>query len=73
VLAAIARKDYEDQSRRQKEAIVKAKLEGRYPGRPNDIELKQKIEGMLLDKNSMTIFNIFWSVPALQFPKFQKD
>lgn len=52
MLAAIARKDYEDRRRRQKEGIVKAKSEGRYLGRPNDKELQQKIEGMLLDKKS---------------------
>jgi len=52
MLAAIARKDYEDRRRRQKEGIVKAKSEGRYPGRPVDIELQQKIEGMLSDKKS---------------------
>ncbi|GFO74930.1 hypothetical protein BPLS_P1865 [Bathymodiolus platifrons methanotrophic gill symbiont] len=47
MLAAIARKDYVDRRRRQKEGIVKAKSEGRYPGRPRDTELQQKIEGML--------------------------
>ena len=52
MLAAIARKDYEDRRRRQKEGIVKAKLEGRYRGRPQDVELQKKIEGMLLDKKS---------------------
>jgi len=52
MLAAIARKDYEDRRRRQKEGIVKAKLEGRYRGRPRDLVLHQKIEGMLLDKKS---------------------
>ncbi|MEY8253154.1 MAG: recombinase family protein [Colwellia sp.] len=52
MLAAIARKDYEDRRRRQKEGIAKAKSEGRYPGRPSDIELQQKIEGMLSDKKS---------------------
>lgn len=52
MLAAIARKDYEDRRRRQREGIVKAKSEGRYPGRPSDIELQQKIEGMLSDKKS---------------------
>jgi len=52
MLAAIARKDYEDRRRRQKEGIVKAKLEGRYRGRPSDLELHKKIEGMLLDKKS---------------------
>jgi len=52
MLAAIARKDYEDRRRRQKEGIVKAKSEGRYPGRPIDVELQLKIEGLLADKKS---------------------
>ena len=52
MLAAIARKDYVDRRRRQKEGIVKAKSEGRYPGRPSDTELQQKIEDMLIDKKS---------------------
>lgn len=52
MLAAIARKDYEDRRRRQKEGIIKAKLEGRYLGRPIDIELQKKVEGMLSDKKS---------------------
>ena len=52
MLAAIARKDYEDRRRRQKEGIIKARLEGRYRGRPIDIELQQKVEGMLSDKKS---------------------
>ena len=52
MLAASARKDYEDRRRRQKEGIIKAKSEGRYRGRPMDLELQQKIEGMLLDNKS---------------------
>jgi DNA invertase Pin-like site-specific DNA recombinase len=52
MLAAIARKDYEDRRRRQKEGVVKAKSEGRYPGRPIDVELQLKIEGLLSDKKS---------------------
>jgi DNA invertase Pin-like site-specific DNA recombinase len=52
MLEAIARKDYEDRRRRQKEGIVKAKSEGRYPGRPIDVELQLKIEGLLADKKS---------------------
>jgi DNA invertase Pin-like site-specific DNA recombinase len=52
MLAAIARKDYVDRRRRQKEGIVKAKSEGRYPGRPSDTELQQKIEVMLTDKKT---------------------
>jgi DNA invertase Pin-like site-specific DNA recombinase len=52
MLAAIARKDYEDRRRRQQEGIAKAKSEGRYRGRPIDLELQKKIEGMLLDNKS---------------------
>ena len=52
MLAAIARKDYEDRRRRQKEGIIKAKSEGRYSGRPIDIGLQQNIEGMLSDKKT---------------------
>jgi DNA invertase Pin-like site-specific DNA recombinase len=52
MLAAIARKDYEDRRRRQKEGIIKARSEGRNRGRPIDIELPQKVEGMLSDKKS---------------------
>lgn len=33
MLAAIARKDYEDRRRRQAEGIIKAKAEGKYRGR----------------------------------------
>jgi DNA invertase Pin-like site-specific DNA recombinase len=36
MLAAIARKDYEDRHRRQAEGQAKAKAEGKYRGRPED-------------------------------------
>lgn len=36
MLAAIARKDYEDRRRRQKEGVEKARLEGKYAGRQAD-------------------------------------
>lgn len=36
MLAAIARKDYEDRRRRAAQGIAKAKAEGRYKGRPED-------------------------------------
>ena len=36
VLAAVARKDYEDRRRRQAQGQAKAKAEGRYKGRPAD-------------------------------------
>ena len=43
MLAAIARKDYEDRHRRQKEGIAKAKAAGKYRGRRSDEQLHQKI------------------------------
>jgi DNA invertase Pin-like site-specific DNA recombinase len=37
MLAAVARKDYDDRRRRQAQGQAKAKVEGRYKGRPEDI------------------------------------
>jgi DNA invertase Pin-like site-specific DNA recombinase len=47
MLAAIARKDYEDRRRRQSEGIAKAMADGLYRGRPEDIERNESIAGML--------------------------
>lgn len=47
VLAAVARKDYEDRRRRQAEGQAKAKAEGRYKGRPEDVERNTSIAAML--------------------------
>ncbi|TXN24099.1 recombinase family protein [Methylobacterium sp. WL9] len=47
VLAAVARKDYEDRRRRQAEGQAKAKAEGRYKGRPEDAQRNQSIATML--------------------------
>ncbi|ENG7506311.1 recombinase family protein [Vibrio parahaemolyticus] len=43
MLAAIARKDYQDRRRRQAEGIEKAKAEGKYKGRQPDLALHEKI------------------------------
>ncbi|GAL13167.1 putative site-specific recombinase [Vibrio astriarenae] len=43
MLAAIARKDYQDRRRRQVEGIRKAKEEGKYRGRQADSDLHEKI------------------------------
>jgi DNA invertase Pin-like site-specific DNA recombinase len=43
MLAAVARKDYDDRRRRQAEGIIKAKAQGVYKGRPKDAVLHQKI------------------------------
>ena len=47
MLAAIARKDYEDRRRRAAQGIVKAKAEGKYRGRPEDVERNSLILTML--------------------------
>ncbi|NKI27657.1 recombinase family protein [Arenibacter sp. 6A1] len=52
MLAAVARKDYEDRRRRQAQGVQKAKQQGKYKGRPENIELQNKIEGLLRDSKS---------------------
>jgi DNA invertase Pin-like site-specific DNA recombinase len=47
VLAAVARKDYEDRRRRQAQGQAKAKAEGRYRGRVEDVKRNAGIAAML--------------------------
>lgn len=47
MIAAIARKDYDDRRRRQKQGIAKAKEQGLYKGRPANIARNEAIIGML--------------------------
>lgn len=47
MLAAVARKDYEDRRRRQDQGIAKAKAQGRYVGRALDTEKRADIRAML--------------------------
>lgn len=47
MLAAVARKDYEDRRRRQAQGQAKAKAEGRYKGRPEDTKRNAGIADML--------------------------
>ena len=47
MLAAIARKDYEDRRRRQAQGIAKAKDDGKYAGRPEDTKRNAAILAML--------------------------
>jgi DNA invertase Pin-like site-specific DNA recombinase len=47
MLAAIARKDYDDRRRRQMQGIAKAKTEGKYRGRPEDKKRNSAIVNML--------------------------
>jgi len=47
MLAAVARKDYEDRRRRQAQGIEKAKAAGAYKGRSADTELRDRIVTLL--------------------------
>lgn len=47
MLAAVARKDYEDRRRRQAQGQAKAKAEGRYKGRPANFKRNEGIAAML--------------------------
>lgn len=52
MLAAIARKDYQDRRRRQTEGIVKAKTQGLYKGRRENAELHKKVKLLLSENKS---------------------
>ena len=52
MLAAVARKDYDDRRRRQAQGIARAKLENKYKGRPDNLKLQSQIEGLLRDGKS---------------------
>jgi DNA invertase Pin-like site-specific DNA recombinase len=47
MLAAVARKDYDDRRRRQAQGQAKAKAEGRYKGRAEDVERNDGIGRMI--------------------------
>ena len=47
MLAAIARKDYEDRRRRQAQGQAKAKADGKYKGRPEDVARNAGIAALL--------------------------
>ena len=53
MLAAVARKDYEDRRRRQAQGIEKAKAEGAYKGRQIDESLHQRVRELLADGKSI--------------------
>ncbi len=54
MLAAVARKDYEDRRRRQSEGIEKAKREGKYKGRPKNQALRRNIKALVRDGCSIS-------------------
>ena len=65
MLAAVARKDYDDRRRRQAQGQAKAKAEGRYKGRPEDTERNRDIAAMLAAKQS---WNMIQALPAAAAP-----
>ena len=54
MLAAVARKDYDDRRRRQAQGVAKAKAAGAYRGRPEDTDRNAGIAGMLRSGMSWT-------------------
>ena len=54
MLAAVARKDYDDRRRRQAQGVAKAKAEGKYLGRPEDTGRNAGIASMLRAGSSWT-------------------
>ena len=54
MLAAVARKDYDDRRRRQAQGTARAKAEGKYKGRPADSGRNDSIASMLAAKQSWT-------------------
>lgn len=54
MLAAIARKDYEDRRHRQQQGIAKAKAEGKYLGRRMDVEKRKIVASLLKSGHSYT-------------------
>lgn len=52
MLAAVARKDYEDRRRRQAQGIKRAREEKKYKGRPVDQKLRDNISALLRDGKS---------------------
>jgi DNA invertase Pin-like site-specific DNA recombinase len=54
MLAAVARKDYEDRRRRQAQGIAKAKTDEKYRGRPENVDRNAGIAAMLRAKSSWT-------------------
>lgn len=65
MLAAVARKDYEDRRRRQVQGIEQAKADGKYTGRPVDEALHKKISALLKDGKSIrTIADLLGCSPT---------
>ena len=66
MLAAVARKDYEDEGRRrQNQGINKARSEGKYKGRQPDLKKRQHIASLLRSGHSYSEIQDIWVVRAI--------
>jgi DNA invertase Pin-like site-specific DNA recombinase len=72
MLAAVARKDYDDRRRRQAQGQAKAMAEGRYKGRPEDTERNARIAGMLTSKLSWSAIQDFTGCSRATIAKIAK-
>jgi len=72
MLAAIARKDYEDRRKRQTQGIEKAKEKGLYRGRPENKELQRKISILLDDRKSYNAIQDLLSCSRTTIAKVSK-
>ena len=72
VLAAVARKDYDDRRRRQAQGQAKAKSEGKYRGRPEDTARNAGIASMLKSGDSWTAIEAAFGCSRATIAKIAK-
>ncbi len=73
MLAAIARKDYEDRRRRQSQGIENAKTKGLYKGRPENTEKNAAIKELLRDGKSWRQIQAMVPVSKATLAKLSKS
>jgi DNA invertase Pin-like site-specific DNA recombinase len=72
MLAAIARKDYEDRRRRQAQGIEKAKTAGLYKGRPENTEKNEAIRTLLIEGKTWSQIQAMVPVSKATLAKLSK-
>jgi DNA invertase Pin-like site-specific DNA recombinase len=72
MLAAVARKDFEDRRRRQMQGQLKAKAAGKYIGRPEDKRRNARIAGMLKAGASYTSVQVTFGCSRATVAKIAK-
>jgi DNA invertase Pin-like site-specific DNA recombinase len=72
MLAAVARKDYDDRRRRQAQGQARAKSEGRYKGRPEDTERNEGIIRMI-SANPGPASRLLQAVLARPLPRLRSE